>query len=164
MAAETNCWISLSTYTPQSPFLKQKSAHPLQPSSHLHQASSFAYPRSRSKSYISKPTFCRIHTENTASAGTMILPTVNRMLAQNTTQLHGILTTGNHSFSTATPFPFPSQSQWSPVDISTVLFGCIASVLGVLTLWVTFWLGRRSFVRVVGNGMYSVWKCDDGTD
>lgn len=94
----------------------------------------------------------------------MILPTVHRMLAHNTTQLYRQLATGNHSFSTATPIPFRSQSQWSRGDISTVLFGCIASVLGVLTLWVTFWLGRRSFVRVVGNGMYSGWKCDDGTD
>ncbi|KAF6228544.1 hypothetical protein HO173_011846 [Letharia columbiana] len=81
----------------------------------------------------------------------MIFPIVNGMLAQKTTQLHGALARRNTSFSTATPFPFPTKSQWSPGDISTLVFGCIASVLGVLTLWATFWLGRRRALRVVGN-------------
>ncbi|KAL2038833.1 hypothetical protein N7G274_008355 [Stereocaulon virgatum] len=36
------------------------------------------------------------------------------------------------------------QPQWDLQEISTVVFGCIASVLGVLALLTTVWLGRRS--------------------
>jgi hypothetical protein len=32
---------------------------------------------------------------------------------------------------------------WNPSDVGTMLFGCIASILGVLTLWLTVWLNRR---------------------
>ncbi|KAL2042589.1 hypothetical protein N7G274_004348 [Stereocaulon virgatum] len=35
------------------------------------------------------------------------------------------------------------HSGWSPSDIGTMLFGCIASILGVVTLWLTVWLNRR---------------------
>ncbi len=88
----------------------------------------------------------------------MMLPIVNRMLAHNTTQLHGEFARRNASFSTAAPFPFPPKSQWGPGDISTLVFGCIASVLGVLTLWATFWLGRPRALRVIGNGVYNIFR------
>ena len=43
------------------------------------------------------------------------------------------------------------QSGWSPGDVATVVFGCIASVLGVLTLWAMFWLGRQRVYYPEGN-------------
>lgn len=81
----------------------------------------------------------------------MKLPNVNDTLGHNVTQT---LARRNTSLSTAAPLSFPNQSQWSPGDIGTLVFGCIASVLGTLTLWVTFWLGRRHTLRVSENGMY----------
>ena len=42
-----------------------------------------------------------------------------------------------------------SQPGWSPGDIGTVLFGCIGLVLGILTLWLTFWLGRQRFRFII---------------
>lgn len=38
---------------------------------------------------------------------------------------------------------------WSPGDVGTVLFGCVGSVFGVLTLWLTFWLGRQRFKLII---------------
>lgn len=46
---------------------------------------------------------------------------------------------------TPSSFDFPHQSQWSPGDISNVLFGCIATIVGVITLLLMLWLGRRRF-------------------
>ena len=68
----------------------------------------------------------------------------NGMLAHNMTQ----------PLATATPFPFPPDPQWGPDDIGTIVFGCLASVLGVFTIWATFWLGRRGALRTGGNGVY----------
>ena len=48
------------------------------------------------------------------------------------------------------PSPISSlhpQSQWSPSAISNVLFGCITSFLGVVTIVVTYYLSRRRFQR-----------------
>ena len=73
------------------------------------------------------------------------------MLAHDVAQPNGTLVRRNTSLSTATPFPLPLQSQWSPGDIGTLVFGCIASVLGVLALWATFWLGRRRALHVDGD-------------
>ena len=44
---------------------------------------------------------------------------------------------------------FQNQSGWSPGDVGTVVFGCIGSVLGTLTLWLTLWLGRQRFKLVI---------------
>ena len=49
----------------------------------------------------------------------------------------------NHIIPSQSDSSTPSQPQWSPGDISTVIFGCIASILGVLALYLTLWLGRR---------------------
>ena len=78
-------------------------------------------------------------------------PNVNDPLGHNVTQT---LARRNTPLSTAAPVSFPNQSQWSPGDIGTLVFGCIASVLGILTLWTTFWLGRRYTLRVSENGLY----------
>lgn len=42
--------------------------------------------------------------------------------------------------SSPTPCPFQIQQipQWGPNDISTIVFGYIASILEVVALWVTF--------------------------
>ena len=84
----------------------------------------------------------------------MLLPSVNAMLPYNTEQAQGALIRRNTSSSPATPYTFPSKSQWGPGDIGTLVFGLIASFLGVLTLWVTFRLGGQHVSHAVRNGLY----------
>lgn len=47
-----------------------------------------------------------------------------------------------------------SQSGWSASDVGTVVFGCIGSVLGILTLWLTFWLGCQRFKLIVNGDFH----------
>ncbi|KAM0798447.1 hypothetical protein BDR22DRAFT_823296 [Usnea florida] len=82
----------------------------------------------------------------------MILPSVSAILPYNMTHTQGAPVRQNDSSSPTTPFALPVKPQWSPGDIGTLVFGLIASLLGVLTLWVTFRLGRQ---RVVENGLYT---------
>ncbi|KAF6219503.1 hypothetical protein HO133_003971 [Letharia lupina] len=49
----------------------------------------------------------------------------------------------NHTIPSQPAFPTLGPPQWSAGDISTIVFGCIASILGVLALYLTLWLGRR---------------------
>ncbi|MCJ1468271.1 hypothetical protein MMC07_006899 [Pseudocyphellaria aurata] len=42
-----------------------------------------------------------------------------------------------------TSFTLPQQSQWGPRDISNLLFGAIASILGIVTVGMTYYLHRR---------------------
>ena len=51
----------------------------------------------------------------------------------------------NVSYPTTSSAPGQQNSQWGPDGISTVVFGCIASILGTLAIWATFWLGHRQF-------------------
>ena len=51
----------------------------------------------------------------------------------------------NTSYTTPTFSSAQQNSQWSPGGISTVVFGCIASILGMLASWATIWLGNRHF-------------------
>ena len=51
----------------------------------------------------------------------------------------------NISYSTATSSQVQQNSQWGPGGISTVVFGCVASILGMLAIWATIWLGHRQF-------------------
>ena len=44
-----------------------------------------------------------------------------------------------------------NQSGWSPGDVGTILFGCIGTALAVLTLWLTFWLGRQRFKFIINE-------------
>lgn len=74
------------------------------------------------------------------------------VLAHNLTQPHEVQGRPGSSFSTATPFPFPPEPQWGPDDIGTLVFGCVASILGIFTLWAAFWLPRRRTLRAVENG------------
>lgn len=83
----------------------------------------------------------------------MIFSIANGMPAYNMTRPHAALARRDTSFPTATPVPSSHNPQWGPSDISTLVFGCIASVLGVLTLWATFWLGRRRALRIVRDGV-----------
>ncbi|MCJ1451125.1 hypothetical protein MMC28_001460 [Mycoblastus sanguinarius] len=52
--------------------------------------------------------------------------------------------TANISSTTKSGFTSQQGAQWSPGDISTVVFGCLATVLGVMTLCFMLWLGRRT--------------------
>ena len=81
-------------------------------------------------------------------------PITNAIAANNMTQLSGIAESSSSSSSTATAFPFPPSPQWGPEDIGTLVFGLIASIIGVLTLWATFWLRRRRALHAGGDGMY----------
>ena len=49
----------------------------------------------------------------------------------------------NISYPTASPSSVQQNSQWGPGGISTVVFGCIASILGMLAIWATIRLGHR---------------------
>ncbi len=60
----------------------------------------------------------------------------------------------SHAMASSSPSSaskFQSQSAWSPSDVGTVVFGCIGSVLGILTLWLTFWLGRQRFRFIINE-------------
>ena len=67
---------------------------------------------------------------------------------------HPALTIASPSNAMASSSPnsasqFQNQSRWSPGDVGTVLFGCIGSVLGILTLCLTLWLGRQRFKLII---------------
>lgn len=98
---------------------------------------------------------CPYKQKSTAPSGTMMLPIANPSLAHGTTQLHVAPAIPNITTSTGIPYPLPPESQWGPGDIGTLVFGCIASVLAVLTLWATFWLGRQRATSVGENGVCS---------
>lgn len=44
---------------------------------------------------------------------------------------------------TQAPFSLPQQSQWGPSEIGTVFFGGFASILGILTIGIPYYLYRR---------------------
>ncbi len=56
------------------------------------------------------------------------------------------------------------QSSWNSGVISTVVFGCIASILGVLAIWATMWLGRRQISLAARNSTLSTWNSEGLTD
>ncbi|MCJ1468926.1 hypothetical protein MMC07_007556 [Pseudocyphellaria aurata] len=47
------------------------------------------------------------------------------------------------AFPSQTSFSLPQQSQLGPGDISNILFGCVGSVLGAVTIGLTYHLHRR---------------------
>lgn len=67
----------------------------------------------------------------------------------------------NHTIQSQPTFPTPGQPQWSPGDISTVVFGCIASILGILTLYLMIWLGWRGPGFSARYGMYCLLVSHD---
>ncbi|KAF6219502.1 hypothetical protein HO133_003970 [Letharia lupina] len=71
------------------------------------------------------------------------------MLPDNTTQTPEPPPTSNASSSTITSLNFQQGSQWGPSGIGTVVFGCVASVLGILALWMMFWLWQREPAHAV---------------
>lgn len=48
------------------------------------------------------------------------------------------------------------QSSWNSGVTSTVVFGCIASILGILAIWATIWLGRRQTSFTASNSTLSI--------
>ncbi len=60
----------------------------------------------------------------------------------------------NVSYPTVSSSPVQQNSQWGPDGISTIVFGCIASILGMLAIWATIWLGHRQFSS---NSMPQPW-------
>ncbi len=48
------------------------------------------------------------------------------------------------------------QSSWNSGVTSTVVFGCIASILGILAIWATIWLGRRQTSFTARNSTLSI--------
>ena len=147
----TSFRINLEIYTLPNVFLgHNESTKSFQPSHFflLLNCPSFR-PRSSSTSYP-----IAIDKEHSTSTRATMSPITNTMLANNMTQPHGLAGTSSSAFSTATPLSFPSIPQWGPDDIGTLVFGLIASVLGVLTLCATFWLRRRGALHAGGDGAY----------
>lgn len=66
---------------------------------------------------------------------------------------------------TITSLSFQQGSQWGPSDIGTMVFGCVASVLGILALWLTYWLWQRQpgdGVRSGGLSHFCLSNISDG--
>lgn len=65
--------------------------------------------------------------------------------------ISGPNSTAQSPTSSATPsqasFNLPQQPQWGPGDISNVLFGCVASVLGGITVGLPYYLYRQQLSR-----------------
>ena len=77
-----------------------------------------------------------------------------------------ILTPPDHAMNSSIPNPASkseSQHGWSPGDVGTILFGCIGLVLGILTLWLTFWLGRQRFRFIIKEGFQDGYQLQDLT-
>ena len=110
---------------------------------------------------IPRPPFvCEYHNNPTSPRSGSLNATVNLAMAsgartsdETTSKIHSgtvFLETEaaaltNISYSTATSSQVQQNSQWGPGGISTVVFGCIASILGMLAIWATIWLGHRQF-------------------
>ena len=70
----------------------------------------------------------------------------------------------SHAMASSSPnsvSKFQIQSAWSPSDVGTVVFGCIGSVLGILTLWLTFWLGRQRFEFIIHGESHKRSQLED---
>lgn len=65
--------------------------------------------------------------------------------------------TAQRPVSSASPssvsFGLSQQSQWGPSDIGNILFGCIASLLGAMTIGLTYYLYRRQ----LGSQQSGLW-------
>ena len=97
-----------------------------------------------------------------------------------TKSISGTNTTAQGPASSAFPshvsFTLPQQSQWGPGAISSVLFGCVASILGAIGVGITYFLYRRQsrtqesgswttvvfFHHQVANSMINRWICCTG--
>lgn len=86
---------------------------------------------------------------------TMMLYAINRMLPDNKTQILEPSSISTASSPTITSLNPQQKSQWGPSDIGTVVFGCVASVLGILALWMMFWLRQREPGHTTSSGMLS---------
>ena len=76
----------------------------------------------------------------------------NRMLA-NRTEIPEISSSCNDSSLPITSLRLQAGSNWGPSDIGTMVFGCVASVLGMLTLWMTYWLWVRQSSIAMESGI-----------
>ena len=94
--------------------------------------------------------FSPSHHANPSTSTALPLPSTSHIRVPSTTAPPVNLTSthlsevlaANH---TTPPLPDSStldQPQWSPGDIGTIIFGCIASILAVLGLYLTLWLAR----------------------
>ena len=77
-------------------------------------------------------------------------PSVTTTRPANQVQYNASITTPTALSDPKSKNDIQKQLGWSPSDIGTVVFGCISAVLGLLTLWLTFWLGRARF-KIIGN-------------
>ena len=143
MLAATSFRKSMGIYIPShNLFLGQKKS--AQPFSLLHN-----FNRNQLPSPLT-PYLTAIYKEVSGTFKAIMSPTINGILANGTS--------GRRNFSSSTGPLSPStpKPQWGPGDIDTLVFGCVASILGVFTLWAT--LGRRRFLRAGGNGVYIDWR------
>ncbi|KAM0798467.1 hypothetical protein BDR22DRAFT_823316 [Usnea florida] len=73
----------------------------------------------------------------------MMLSATNSRLPANETQSPDVSPTLHTSSSPNSPLSSQQSSQWGASGIGTVVFGCTASILGILALWMTFWTRQR---------------------
>ncbi|CAF9932104.1 MAG: hypothetical protein ALECFALPRED_005213 [Alectoria fallacina] len=74
------------------------------------------------------------------------------MPLNNSTQIEEPSSTLNASSSTITSLSSQQGSQWGPSGIGTVVFGCVASILAILALWMMFWLRQREPGQTIISG------------
>ena len=55
----------------------------------------------------------------------------------------------------AIPSNIPHHSNWSVETIATMICGCVASSLGVITVWATLKKARQHHTRIRDNGTLS---------
>lgn len=104
------------------------------------------------KAPITNPLSISTRTPVPHSNGTIAIPAP---AATKPTSSTLIITPPGPAMNSSSPNPAPkseSQRGWSPGDVGTVLFGCVGLVLGVLTLWLTFWLARQRFRFIIKKG------------
>ena len=87
----------------------------------------------------------------------MILHALNRMLPTNQTQVPQPSPTFHTSSSPIGSLSSQQDSQWGASGIGTVVFGCVASILGILALWMMFWTRQRDSGHSEISGMGSTF-------
>ena len=93
-----------------------------------------------------------------------MLHLMNRMLPDSKTPTPVPSLNYNASAPTISSPSVQQDSKWGPSGIGTLVFGCVASVLGALTLWAMFWFRQRQPGHAVASGMLSALPFKHNTD
>ena len=86
-----------------------------------------------------------------------MLSAVNKRLPANETQGLEPSSTLHTSSSPIISLGPQQDSQWGPSGIGTLVFGCVASILGILALWMSFWTRQREAAQAEVSGKRSTF-------